>query len=635
MDEQSGIISGKPTQVGNSQLVIGATNQAGSSFQILQVTIIPKQPALTSPGTFIWTNGSGPFSFQVTASETNHPGYPVRFSSKGLPPGLGLNPRSGKITSANPRVPAPGLYRVSLTAANRKDRATADLFITSVGTNWRVGKPLRFVVSLRGRGLVEFSNLPAGLKGNPRSGTVAGVPLQAGIFDVTARQSKEGSDRWEKDFRLTIAPAENALAADKESKEADGVGGVFGSGYPALFSMGPVATQAVEANGRVRNLSSPGRNYALLWTNVEGWKWDGNFPGLATRLKETETLARRNERMALRQAQPSAVRLARLAYASGQPGFLLPTNHAFWLKQSDGAPSWVGSDAQEARLDFSQPAFLERLGERVKFLVQNGCVDGVYLSEWDEAALWPSNSVPAKGRPGESQGPARLELLKTLRTSVGSGGWIVAEAAGNSWALTGPLLDGIHLVGATEAPPAWPPAQGWWPDPYMFREAGNPGTLWQRLVSSLQLFGQPGILRKPGNVALELWARHDFKDPRSREPRLAGLAMSLCLSDGAFLYARPDWWQEKGKPVAPGEHFWFPEWSVRLGQPREARRAQPEERGFYRRQFEHGWAVYVPLELPSAAEIEFTEEVESVATGRTGRMHRLLPGHGDLYLKKN
>jgi len=111
--------------------------------------------------------------------------------------------------------------------------------------------------------------------------------------------------------------------------------------------------------------------------------------------------------------------------------------------------------------------------------------------------------------------------------------------------------------------------------------------------------------------------------------------MSLCLSDGAFLYARPDWWQEKGKPVAPGEHFWFPEWSVRLGQPREARRAQPEEQGFYRRQFEHGWAVYAPLELASAAEIEFAEEVESVATGRTGRMHRLLPGHGDLYLKKN
>jgi len=621
--------------VGRVNLVLGATNNAGSSFQVIQLTIVPSQPSITSPGAVVWTNGSGPFLFQVTASETNHPGYPVRFSSKGLPPGLGLNPRSGKITSANPRVPAPGLYRVSLTAANPKDRATADLFITSVGTNWRVGKPLRFAVSLRGRGLVEFSGLPAGLKGNPRSGTVSGVPLRAGSFEVTVRQPKAGSGQWEAGFSLTIAPAENALAGEKESKEADKSGGIFGLGYPAIFSMGPVATQTLEANGRVRNLSSPLRNYALLWTNVEGWKWDGNFPGLATRLKETETLARRNERMALRQVQSSAVRLARLSYASGQPGMLFPSNHACWLKQPDGSPSWVDRDATEARLDFSQPEFVRLLAERAKFLVQNGCVDGIYLPGWDENAPWPVDSLPEKAKPGESQGAARLELLKQLRAVVGPRGWIVAEATGGSWAQTGPMLDGVHLVAATEPPPAWPPAEGWWPDPYMLQDQESPLTQWERLVQSLKIFGQAGVLRKPGNVMLELWARHDLRDARTKEPRLAGLAMSLCLSDGAYLYARPDWWQEKGKVVSPGEHLWFPEWNVRLGRPLESRRSQPEEKGYYRRQFENGWAAYAPLGLRAAAKVEFPEEVESVATGKRGRTHELLPGHGDLLLKKN
>jgi len=84
----------------------------------------------------------------------------------------------------------------------------------------------------------------------------------------------------------------------------------------------------------------------------------------------------------------------------------------------------------------------------------------------------------------------------------------------------------------------------------MFQDQESPLTQWERLVQSLKIFGQAGVLRRPGNVALELWARHDLKDMRTKEPRLAGLAISLCLSDGAYLYARPDWWQEKGKTVS-------------------------------------------------------------------------------------
>ena len=74
---------------------------------------------------------------------------------------------------------------------------------------------------------------------------------------------------------------------------------------------------------------------------------------------------------------------------------------------------------------------------------------------------------------------------------------------------------------------------------------------------------------------------------------------------------------------------------MRLGRPLEFRRTQVEEKGFYRRQFANGWAAYVPLSLRSAAKMEFAEEVESVATGKRGRAHELLPGHGDLFLKKN
>ena len=87
--------------------------------------------------------------------------------------------------------------------------------------------------------------------------------------------------------------------------------------------------------------------------------------------------------------------------------------------------------------------------------------------------------------------------------------------------------------------------------------------------------------------------------------------------------------------MAPGEHLWFPEWSVRLGRPLDSRRTQPGDQGVYRREYENGWAAYVPFNLASSVEVVFAVEVESVATGNIGRTHPMRPGHGDLFLKKN
>lgn len=630
-----------PEAVGTHEVVVGAANEAGESYQTLKIEVVPPNPVLEEEEErMVWTNGTTVFSYAVQVGEAAYQGYPFMFRAKNIPPGLVLERGSGVLRPARRSfsgVPAPGLYRITVTVSHRGGGVANQVLVVESmpgpSGRWQVGRPLRFQVRLGGKGATEIAGLPPGLRVNAGGGLIQGVPTEAGDFSVTAKQRDGG--RWlEESFILGVDPAGSPQAKAPARAGSAVHGNGTGWSYPAIFSIGTGDSQVLQGNGVGRQLSPITRSYALLWTNVEGWKWDNPAPGLSTRLKEAEKVLRQSELLVGRQAVPSAVRLARISYASAQSGTFLPTNHVFWLKDAGGRSLFTAGEPGLGLLDFSQPAFLQRLGERVKFLVQNGCVDGVYLPEWSEAALWPTNSVPAKAKPG-GQGPARLELLQTLRAAVGPGGWIVAEAAGESWALTGPSLDAVHLVGATEAPSAWPPAEGWWPDPYSLRDPDSPETLWQKLVNSLKFFGQPGVLRRPGNVAMELWARQDLNDARTKEPRLAGLAMSLCLSDGTYLYARPDWWQEEGKAVAPGEHLWFPEWSVRLGRALESRRTQPEDQGVYRRQYEYGWAVYAPVELPAIKETHFTEEVESVATGKTGRTHRIAPGHGDLFLKKN
>lgn len=566
-------IEGRPTRnaVGIHEVVFGAANLAGSSYQTLTIEVLPPDPRLQQTNERVtWVQGNRNSRHKIRMREPAIRGFPLEFQASNLPAGVVLDPATGILRPTlrlNFWGPNPGTYRIPV------------------------------VVSHRGGGIGR------------------GMVI------------------------LAVQPAEPALAPPAEAErnqKFSGSGQPDGWSQPSIFSIGPVASRTLLPGGQARDLAAgvAARNYRLLWTNVEGWEWDVPEAGMAQRLKHEEVSRRQAERQEIRRFAPTGLRLARITHVAGRPGIFLPTNHIFWLKGPGGSPIPRAERPGEWLVDFSHPEFLQRLEERVGFLVRNGCVDGVYLSEWDEAGRWPSDSTPEKAKAGDGQAGALLPLLQILRRAVGPQGWIMAEGAGNTWTRTGPWLDGIHLVAATEPPPAWPPVEGWWPDPYLLREKEGAPTLWQRLVHSLQYFGQTGVLRKPGMVAIELWARHDLRDARTKQPRLAGLAMSLCLSDGAYLYARPDWWKENGNAVASGEHLWFPEWNLRLGRALESRRSLTDPKGFYRRQFENGWAVYAPPSSGPALKIEFTESVESVATGKTGRVHKLPPGQGDLYLKK-
>jgi hypothetical protein len=111
--------------------------------------------------------------------------------------------------------------------------------------------------------------------------------------------------------------------------------------------------------------------------------------------------------------------------------------------------------------------------------------------------------------------------------------------------------------------------------------------------------------------------------------------MSLCLSDGGYLFCEPDWWQENKGPANPEQHAWYPEWNKILGKAIEPRQDAPNSQGVYMREFEKGWAVFQPAVQRKSGAVDLSEEARSVRNGNKGTSFILLPGEGDLFVKTN
>jgi alpha-tubulin suppressor-like RCC1 family protein len=621
----NGQISGTPLEVGRHALVVGVESVSGRDYQLIDLRIIPRRPTITSTNVLAWSPGSDPFSFRVTATETNHPDYPVRFRARGLPGGLVLHPRTGEIRPFqrnNRQVPFPGIYRVALTAQNKEDQGTGELLLTSAGGGWEAGQPVDYRVSLGAgqRGRFTATGLPEGLTIHPRTGRIRGTPLQAGTSTVTVVFSGRRGD-YTHSFQLPVEAASRIARLRAQSEAAT---------VPLpIFSSYRKMEEVVRADGTAEAPPPDGfLRYAVQWEDAERWLWNAPQSGLATGLLEGEIRQRRAVRDRLKAAHPGAKILAGLCFDRAEPGIFLPLDSRWWLRDAMGTvfPSSPGS--LRGRLDFSSPDYVARLALRVKSLIDTGCADGVYLANWDEEAVWPLGSVPARGLAGFSDAPARIELLQSLREAVGEG-WIVAELGGGVAPVGLSYLDGVHLVAGSEAPTVWPPEDGWNPDPYQ----GGGLNSWSGIGESLIAFGRAGILRRPGQVFLEVWSRYGRLDSRSAAPMMTGLAMSLCLSDGAYLYADPDWWRnEKGEPTS-GQHSWYSAWDHSLGAPVEGIETTPNPAGIYQREFAKGWAVYVPASLSAVAEIEFSGEALCLATGKRGLKHQMKSGSGGLFLK--
>lgn len=217
INTSTGAITGSPTTVGTTSVLLGASNSTGSANATLTITVAAAgvSPVITNnPLTAVGTVGT-PFSFTITAS-----GTPTSYSASPLPAGLTINSSSGAITG-NPTTAATTSVLLGATNASGTGNATLNITVAAAGVppiitssppsgagpTGTVGTPFSYVITASGLPVSYSAGpLPAGLSLNATTGAITGTPTGSGTFVVTIGATN-ASGTTTAVVTMTIAPA--------------------------------------------------------------------------------------------------------------------------------------------------------------------------------------------------------------------------------------------------------------------------------------------------------------------------------------------------------------------------------------------------------------------------------------------
>ncbi|MCW1884745.1 putative Ig domain-containing protein [Luteolibacter flavescens] len=121
LDTATGLISGTATVTGTFNVVLGATNAAGTGSKTLVLTVTTVPPAITSTLTATGTVGTA-FSYQITATPAA-----TSYTAVGLPSGLTISATTGLISGTPVSV---STTSVTITATNAAGTDSETLVIT-------------------------------------------------------------------------------------------------------------------------------------------------------------------------------------------------------------------------------------------------------------------------------------------------------------------------------------------------------------------------------------------------------------------------------------------------------------------------------------------------------------------------
>jgi len=194
VDPGTGVISGTPTTLGTYFITLGATNPVGTGTATLVLTVLPPQPAITSPASASATQG-GAFSYQITA--TNNP---ESFNATALPDGLTVDSGTGLI-SGTPTTA--GTFTCVISATNSFGQGSANLVLTILPPPPVITSALTAVATTdavlnytitatHSPDSFNATGLPDGLGVNTTTGLITGTPTSTGTFYSTISATNAG-----------------------------------------------------------------------------------------------------------------------------------------------------------------------------------------------------------------------------------------------------------------------------------------------------------------------------------------------------------------------------------------------------------------------------------------------------------
>ena len=265
----TGAITGTPTAVGTTPVLLSATNATGTDYAALTITVAAAgvPPIITNnPLTAAGTVGT-PFGFSIVAS-----GLPTSYVASPLPAGLVCNAATGVITGTPT---AAGTTAVLLGATNSTGTGSATLTITvaaagvaplitnipltAAGT---IDTPFSFTITASGSPTsYAASPLPTGLVCNATTGVITGIPAAVGITAVLLGATN-ATGTGNATLTITVVTAGVApLITNKPLTAAGTVGTPFGftvtaSGLPTSYAASPLPAglSIVAATGAITGI---------------------------------------------------------------------------------------------------------------------------------------------------------------------------------------------------------------------------------------------------------------------------------------------------------------------------------------------------------------------------------------------
>ncbi len=258
----SGLISGTPTGVGTSSVMLSATNVGGTGSASLMLTATadpPAAPVISSGGTASATVGTA-FSYQITATNS-----PTSFGASGLPAGLTINTTSGLI-SGTPTTA--GTATVTLSATNSGGTGSAPLTLTvtavsappvitsSLTASATKGSAFSYqITATNSPTSFGATGLPAGLTINTTSGLISGTPTAAGSSNLTLSATNSGGTGNASLVLTVSAPLPGAPAITSSLTASGTVGAAFSYQIAATNSPTGFAATGLPAGLAVNTVS--------------------------------------------------------------------------------------------------------------------------------------------------------------------------------------------------------------------------------------------------------------------------------------------------------------------------------------------------------------------------------------------